>query len=96
MILHIQRYRWIVVRDGKDIFCGLAREYEFKAIDNIGDTAIKTYRSRNIAEISFRRSWWHADELIEAGRIEFVKVVEQVCTVGFHEWLNEVKKHESC
>lgn len=67
-------------------------KYEFRAIDNIGDTAIKTYRSIKIAESSFRRSWWHADELIEAGRIEFVKVVEQVCTVGFHEWLNEVKK----
>ena len=92
MKMHIQRYRWVVVRDGKDIFCGLARKYEFKAIDKIGDTAIKTYRSRNIAESSFRRSWWHANELIEAGRIEFVKVVEQIYTAGFHEWLNRGDK----
>ncbi len=92
MKFHIQRYRWVVVRDGKDIFCGLAQNYEFKAIDNIGDTAIKTYRSIKTAENSFRRSWRHADELIEAGRIEFVKVVEQIYTVGFHEWLNEGEK----
>ena len=39
----ITRKRYIIVRNGTHIMCGLAREYFFKPIDNIGDTQIKTY-----------------------------------------------------
>lgn len=36
----IARKRWVIIKDNK-IFCGLARNYKFKPIDDIGDTAIK-------------------------------------------------------
>lgn len=35
----------IIVRNGTHIMCGLAKQYYFKPIDDIGDTQIKTYSS---------------------------------------------------
>lgn len=37
--------------------CGLARQYYFKPIDDIGDTQIKTYSSEKKAIAGFERSW---------------------------------------
>lgn len=59
--MKIQRKRWVIIRDENEIFCGLARQFTFKPIDNIGDTAIKTYLSKAKAEAGFIRSWWTAD-----------------------------------
>lgn len=56
MLLKIKRERWVIVK-GAEIFCGLARCYQFKPIDNIGNTAIKTYLSKSKAEMSFVSSW---------------------------------------
>ena len=53
----ITRKRYIIVRNGTHIMCGLAREYYFKPIDNIGDTQIKTYSSEKKAIAGFERSW---------------------------------------
>ena len=53
----ITRKRYIIVRNGTHIMCGLAREYHFKPIDNIGDTQIKTYSSEKKAIAGFERSW---------------------------------------
>lgn len=53
----ITRKRYIIVRNGTHIMCGLAREYYFKPIDNIGDTQIKTYSSKKKAIAGFERSW---------------------------------------
>ncbi len=80
MKLNIQRNRWVILKDRKKIFCGLARDYQFKNIDDIGGTAIKTYQSESKARASFIRSWWTAEELIEANRIEFVEVIESIST----------------
>ena len=45
-MIQIKRKRYIVVTgDEKKIFCGLARNYELKEIDNLGDTPVKTYMS---------------------------------------------------
>ena len=45
--MKIQRTRWVIMTiDEKQIFCGFARNYEFKPIAQIGDTAIKTYLSK--------------------------------------------------
>lgn len=55
----ITRKRYIIVRDGTHIMCGLARQYHFKPIDNIGDTQIKSYSSEKKAIASFERSWGH-------------------------------------
>lgn len=56
----IARNRWVILRDGKDIFCGLARHYTFKPINEVGDTAIKTYLSEAKAIASFNASWYDA------------------------------------
>lgn len=53
----ITRKRYIIVRNGTHIMCGLARQYYFKPIDNIGDTQIKTYSSEKKAIAGFERSW---------------------------------------
>jgi hypothetical protein len=55
--MKISRERWVIIRNGTDIFCGLARNYQFKPIDNIGDAAIKTYLSEQKAISAFERSW---------------------------------------
>lgn len=54
----ISRERWVIVRaNGTEIFCGLARNYQFKPIYDIGDTAIKTYLSKKKALSGFESSW---------------------------------------
>lgn len=57
-MIDINRTRYVVV-DVKtgNIFCGLARHYEFKPPKDIGDTAIKTYLSETKARVSFEMSW---------------------------------------
>lgn len=74
----ISRERWVIIRDDTDIFCGLARNYEFKPIDNIGNTAIKTYLSKNKAEASFCKSWYRGEELLKKGSVKAVKVMETI------------------
>lgn len=57
MDLNILRKKWVIVRNETDIFCGLARHYQFKPISEIGDTSIKTYLSCNKAIAAFSSSW---------------------------------------
>ena len=65
--MKIERKRWVIMRNNRtEIFCGLARNYQFKKISEIGDTAIKTYRSEKQALSSFESSWWKPDFEIEA------------------------------
>lgn len=75
--MKIERERWVIVR-GNDIFCGLARHYKFKPIDDVGNTAIKTYLSKGKAESSFVSSWWDGKQLLESGEAKAVKVVESL------------------
>lgn len=71
----ISRKRWVITRNkGLEIFCGLARHYQFKPIQDIGDTAIKTYLSRNKAIASFENSWDDFDD-------NFYKAVEVTETI---------------
>ena len=73
----IERKRWVIMRNNrKEIFCGLARNYQFKKIDNIGDTAVKTYVSKNKAIASFENSWSCIDFEYEA--VEIVERYEVV------------------
>lgn len=76
----IARKRWVIIKDDK-IFCGLARNYKFKPIDDIGDTAIKTYTSKKKAESSFESSWWGGEELLKAGQAKAIEVVESLISV---------------
>ena len=91
MKLHIQRYRWVIVRDRKDILCELAQGYQFKNIGAIGCTAIKTYSSEQKARLDFLRNYKWADELIDTDRIEFVEVIESLGTQEFFKWLKGEK-----
>lgn len=57
-MIDIKRTRYVVVDvETGNIFCGLARHYEFKNPREIGDTAIKTYLSETKARASFEMSW---------------------------------------
>lgn len=45
--MKIQRKRYAVMRNNRtEILSGLARNYTFKKVEEIGDAAIKTYRSK--------------------------------------------------
>lgn len=77
-MISIKRKRYVIVKDNKYIFCGLARNYQFKSIDDIGDTAVKTYLSEKKARASFISSWRRAEELIESGSVRFVEVMESI------------------
>lgn len=79
-VMKIERERWVIIK-GNEIFCGLARHYQFKPIDNIGNTAIKTYLSKNKAESSFISSWRDSKELLESGEAKVVKVIESLILV---------------
>lgn len=77
-MIEITRERWIIVRQNEpiEIFCGLARNYKFKPINEIDDTAIKTYLSKSKAESSFMSSWFGAYDLLKEGKVKAIKVTE--------------------
>ena len=79
-VMKIERERWVIIK-GNEIFCGLARNFQFKPIDNIGNTAIKTYLSKNKVESSFLSSWRDSKELLESGDVKIVKVIESLISV---------------
>ena len=69
--MKISRKRYIITRNNrKEIFCGLARNYTFKDINNLGNTAIKTYQSENTARVSFKNSWRNPNFEIEILEVE--------------------------
>lgn len=76
----ITRKRYIIVRNGTHIMCGLARQYYFKPIDDIGDTQIKTYSSEKKAIAGFERSWNHkiGDEYQVVEVEEVIKVKDDL------------------
>lgn len=81
-MINIVRQRYVVIDDKDRIFCGLARHYEFKPIDNIGDTAIKTYLSERKAKSSFLSSWRHSsEEDFETGKYKIIEVIESILQI---------------
>lgn len=82
--MKIQRERFVIVTfDEKQIFCGLARHYQFKDINNIGDTPFKTYLSEKKAISSFLSSWYSAKEedFSPNGKYKVMKVLEKLETI---------------
>jgi hypothetical protein len=76
--MEIVRKRWVIIK-GEEIFCGLARNYQFKPINNIGDTAIKTYLSKEKAESSFKSSYKRfGEELLRTGKVQAIEVIESL------------------
>lgn len=78
--MKITRKRWVIVKDDK-IFCGLARNYGFKPIDDIGNTAIKTYAGKQKAESSFEQSWSGGEELLKSGQAKAIEAIENIISV---------------
>ena len=79
--ISMTRVRYVVVRDDDKIFCGLARNFTFKSINDLGDTAIKTYLSENKAKAALLRSW-NADESdFTNGRYRVAKVNESIVEI---------------
>ena len=57
-MIDIKRTRYVVMdAENGNIFCGLARRFEFRSPENIKDIAIKTYLSEIKAKVSFEMSW---------------------------------------
>lgn len=58
--MKIQRKRYVIMRNNRtEIWGGGARNFHFKPVNDIGDFAIKTYRSLKQAESSC--PYWHDD-----------------------------------
>lgn len=74
----IKRIRYVIVRtEDEAVFCGFARHYQFKTLDELGDTEIKTYMSEAKAKASFLNSWWNSKkEDFENGTYKAVKVFQ--------------------
>jgi len=82
--LVIKRKRFVVMTsDRKRIFCGLARHYELKNVDEIGDTPIKTYMSERKAKSSFLSSWWDSkeDDFNPGGKYIVIPIMETVAEI---------------
>lgn len=70
----IRRKRYIVMRENRtQVWCGLAKHFEFRDLTKIKDVAIKTYRSEEQARASC--SSYDRD-------FEIVPVIETIETEG--------------
>lgn len=69
-VLRIERTRYAVMRRNRtEIWCGLSRElFHFVKVDELKDTAIKTYRTAKQAE-SGCSSWDRNFEVVECKEI---------------------------
>jgi hypothetical protein len=65
--MKIERKRYVVMRKNRtEIWGGLARQYRFRHIDDIGEFAIKTYRTEKQAHTcSSRDRGFEVVEIIE-------------------------------
>ena len=52
----------------REIWCGLSKDFRFEKVDNIKDTAIKTYRTENQA-ISGCSAWDRDFEVVKVEEI---------------------------
>lgn len=75
--MNFSRERWAVIRlsDGK-VFCGKARNYYWKSLEDIGNTSICTYMSEAKALASVKASYGYPAEWVRA-----IKVVETLVDV---------------
>lgn len=65
---------------------GLAQNYKFLTLDELKDTAIKTYLSATKARASFLQSWWSAEkEDFDNGTYKVIPVNESIIEVEENE-----------
>ena len=68
-VLRIEMTRYVAMRRNRtEIWCGLSREFHFVKVDELKDTAIKTYRTAKQAE-SGCSSWDRDFEIVECNEI---------------------------
>lgn len=68
-VMRIERTRYVVMRRNRtEIWCGLSRKFHFIKVDELKDTAIKTYRTAKQAE-SGCSSWDRDFEIVECKEI---------------------------
>ena len=72
--MKIERKRYVVMRNNRtEIWCGLSKNFHFKPISDIGDVAIKTYRTENQA-LSGCSSWDRDFEVVPV--IETIEIID--------------------
>lgn len=72
--MKIERKRYVVIRNNRtEIWCGLSKRFHFKPISDIGDVAIKTYRTKNQA-LSGCSSWDRDFEVVPA--VETIEIID--------------------
>ena len=86
--MKIERKRYVVMRKNRtEIWGGLAQHYEFRSIEDIGDFAIKTYRTEKQAHTC---SSWDRD-------FEVVPIVEIITDeAGYRKHEDTPKKCPWC
>lgn len=69
--MKFSRERWVVFRESDNkIFCGSARNYEWRALDDIGNARIVTYMSEKKAISSAAASYGYTKEQIRAEKVQ--------------------------
>lgn len=73
--MHFVRERWVVFRESDDkIFCGSARNYEWRDIKDIGNANICTYMSEKKALAAARASYGYKEDQVRAERVNEILV----------------------
>lgn len=71
--MKIERKRYVVMRKNRtEIWCGLSKNFYFKPVDEVGETAVKTYRTENQAK-SGCSSWDREFEVVPV--IETIEII---------------------
>ena len=71
--MKIERKRYVVMRKNRtEIWCGLSKNFYFKPVNEVGETAVKTYRTENQAK-SGCSSWDREFEVVPV--IETIEIV---------------------
>jgi hypothetical protein len=73
--MNFSRERWVVFRNlDNKIFCGSARNYEWRDLEDIGNARVVTYMSEKKAISSVTASYGYKPEQVKAERV-FEKLV---------------------
>jgi hypothetical protein len=68
--MNFSRERWVVFREPDNkIFCGNARNYQWKDLNDIGNANICTYMSEKKALAAARASYGYEEDQVRAERV---------------------------
>lgn len=73
--MRFSRERWIVFREADNkIFCGSARNYEWRSLKDIGNARIATYMSEKKAISSVTASYGYTEDQVRAEKVNVMYV----------------------